>query len=331
VNLTSQDFSKAIFAFDSADSIALACHVNPDGDALGSLLALGIALKANYPNKAITLLSHDGVPEIYEFLPGSGQVLSESPILCYDLAIALDSGDPERTGERIFPIFAASTVRMDIDHHIGEGEFGDVRLLDTKAAATAEIVYDLITHLGTPITTDIATCLLTGVITDTGSFRFMNVTPRTLRTAASLIEAGASPSLIAERVFDNRTFAATKLLGRTLSSLQSDLDGRIMYAAIRYSDFIETGSADQDTEGFINLVRSIRSSEVALLFRESEEGNVRISLRSCDKVNVSEVAQQFGGGGHRMASGCSFRGSLQDAEAALLAAVRKAIAFKPTE
>ena len=325
MSLTTEDFDAAIASFEGAKTIALACHVNPDGDALGSLLALGIALKTKYPQKEVVLLSHDGVPEIYQFLPSSADILSDSPAKSYDLAIALDSGDPERTGERIFPIFDASLSRMDIDHHIGEGEFGDVRLLDTKAAATAEIVYDLITRLNIAVTTDIATCLLTGVITDTGSFRFMNVTPRTLRTAASLIEAGASPSLIAERVFDNRTFPATKLLGRALSALQIDLSGRITYAAIAQHDFSETGSTDQETEGFINFLRSIRGSEVALLFRESELGHVRISLRSCDKVNVSLIAQQFGGGGHRMASGCTFHGSLPDAQKALLAAVNAAL------
>ena len=325
MSLTSDDYKAAVSAFERAETMALACHVNPDGDALGSLLALGIALKTKYPGKSVSLLSHDGVPEIYEFLPHSGLILCDSPVLAYDLAIALDSGDPVRTGERIFPIFAASGERMDIDHHIGEGEFGDVRLLDTRAAATAEIIYDLINYLDTPVTEDIATCLLTGVITDTGSFRFMNVTPRTLRTAASLIESGASPSLIAERVFDNRTYAGTKLLGRALSSLEIDGSGRITYASVKYSDFIETASSDQETEGFINFVRSIRGSEVALLFRESEEGHVRISLRSCENVNVSEIAQQFGGGGHRMASGCTFHGTLADAKSALLAAVRSAI------
>ncbi len=325
MSLTYRDFKSAIEAFERAETIALACHVNPDGDALGSLLALGIALNDRYRDKKITMLSHDGVPEIYEFLPNSSRILSETPILAYDLAIALDSGDPARTGQRIMPIFAASLERMDIDHHVGEGEFGDVRLLDTRAAATAEIVYDLVNYLEVPITTDIATCLLTGVITDTGSFRFMNVTPRTLRTAASLIEAGASPSLISEHVFDNRTFGATRLLGRTLSTLGSDASGRITYAAVSFSDFVEEGANDQETEGFINFIRSVRGSDVALLFRETEEGKVRISLRSCESVNVAEIAQQFGGGGHKMASGCTFVGPLHAAQEALIAAVRQAI------
>jgi phosphoesterase RecJ-like protein len=326
VSLKPKDFEAAVVAFECAQTIALACHVNPDGDALGSLLALGIALKAKYgSDKKVFLLSHDGVPEIYDFLPGSEDILSDSPFESYDLAIALDSGDPERTGERIFPIFASSSNRMDIDHHIGEGEFGDVRLLDTKAAATAEIVFDLINYLHTPMTVAIATCLMTGVITDTGSFRFMNVTPRTLRTAASLIEAGASPSLIAERVFDNRTFAGTKLLGRTLSSVNVECDGRLTYASIKHTDFAETSSTDQDSEGFINFVRSIRGAQVALLFRESEPGSVRISLRSCENINVSEIAQKFGGGGHRMASGCTFHGTLDEARAALIAVVREAL------
>jgi phosphoesterase RecJ-like protein len=326
VSIKPEDYDAAIHAFEKAETIALACHVNPDGDALGSLLALGIALKSKYDRKNIVFLSHDGVPDIYEFLPQSGLILSETPFVAYDLAIALDSGDPARTGEGILPIFAASKVRMDIDHHVGEGPFGDVQLIDTKAAATAEIIFDLVGYMQAAMTEEVATCLLTGVITDTGSFRFMNVTPRTLRTAASLIEAGASPSLIAERVFDNRTFTGTKLMGRALASMRTDCGGRVNYASVSYSDFTDLGSTDQETEGLINFVRSVRGTEVALLFRESETGKVRISLRSCEKINVAEIAAQFGGGGHKMASGCTFVGSLPDAEAAVLAVVRAALA-----
>jgi bifunctional oligoribonuclease and PAP phosphatase NrnA len=325
LSLSSNDFASAIAAIESAETVALACHVNPDGDALGSMLALGLALIAKYPNKSITILSHDGVPEIYSFLPGSDLILTESVAGSYDLAIALDSGDVKRIGESICKTFADSKARLDIDHHVGDGAVGDVRLIDSRAAATAEIVYDLLVYLDSPISVEIATCLLTGVITDTGSFRFMNVTPRTLRTAASLIEAGATPSLIAERVFDNRTYAATHLLGLCLSSLRISADGYITYASVKRADFVETRATDQDTEGFINLIRSIRGSEVALLFREFDLGTVRVSLRSSDKVNVAEVAQQFNGGGHKMASGCTFYGTLEDAEAALLTAASNAI------
>lgn len=319
------DFDAAIAAVADAQTIALACHVNPDGDALGSLLGLGLALEGRYPEKRLTFLSHDGVPEIYQFLPGHERILCTPDASGYDLAIALDSGDLARVGEGVLPIFAESKKRMDIDHHVGDGAFGEVRLLDSRAAATAEIIFDLVHAFGIPITQDIATCLLTGVITDTGSFRFMNVTPNTLRTAANLIEAGASPAVIAERVFDNRPFAGTKLMGLALSTLSATADGRVTWARVAHEDFAATGATDEDTEGFIASVRAVRGTEVALLFREVAPGRVRISLRSIDGRDVSKIANQFGGGGHRMAAGCSFTGSLADAQTALLAAVQASL------
>jgi len=312
-------------AIRAASTIAIACHVNPDGDALGSLLGLGLAIEAGYPDKKVTLLAQDGVPFIYRFLPGIDRILTQMEPLDLDLAIVVDSGDIKRVGKSIEPIVSGARVVLDIDHHVGEGSFGSVRLLDNRAAATAEIVFDLLVELDLPITQEIATCLFTGVITDTGSFRFMNVTPRTLRVAASLIEMGASPSLIAEQVFDNRPFAATRLMGLALSTLSQTPDGRVTWAAISRDAFAAAGATDEDTEGFVNPVRAVRGTEVAILFREVSEGRVRVSLRSTEHVDVAKVASLFGGGGHRMASGCTYDGSLEDAVTAVVSAVSAAI------
>lgn len=322
--------ANAAAAIRNADTIAILCHVNPDGDALGSLLGLGLALEAAFPNKRVAMLAQDGVPYIYRFLPGSDRISKSAPDFPLDLAIVVDSGDVKRVGDSLLPVVSAAKTLLDIDHHVGEGEFGAVRLVDSRAAATAELIYDLINELGLTITPGIAACLFTGVITDTGSFRFMNVTPRTLRVAAALIEAGASPSLIAENVFDNRPYAATKLLGLALSTLSSNSDGRICWAVIPRSSFETAEATDQDTEGFINMIRSVRGVEVAMLFREVEVGKVRISLRSTEKVDVSVIANRFGGGGHRMASGCSYTGSLNDAVAALRAASEAALGADPS-
>lgn len=315
----------AVSAITAAQKIVLACHVNPDGDALGSLLGLGLAIQAAFPKKELVFLSQDGVPDILRFLPASDKVQKETTRKDFDLAIALDSGDLKRVGLKVMPTISSAPVQMDIDHHVGEGAFGDIRLLDSRASASSEIVFDLIHALEIPIGADIATCLLTGIITDTGSFRFMNVTPRTLRISASLIEAGASPATISEQVFDNRPFSATKLLGLALSTLSHTPDGRIMWAHVTKEAFADAGATDEDTEGFINSIRAVRGTQIALLFREIEKGKVRISLRSIEGVDVSVIAAQFGGGGHRMASGCSFRGSLPDAEEALVAACISAL------
>jgi len=312
---------QAAAAIRSASRIAIACHVHPDGDALGSMLGLGLAIEAGFPDKQVTYLAQDGVPYIYRFLPGSERVLTRSEPLDIDLAIVVDSGDIVRVGENIQPLIAAAPLILDIDHHVGEGSFGCVRLLDNRAAATAEIVFELVAELGLPIDKDIATCLFTGVITDTGSFRFMNVTPRTLRVAASLIEFGASPAMIAEQVFDNRPFSATRLMGLALSTLSKSDDGRVVWATV-------SGEAFEETEGFINPVRAVRGAEVGLLFREVQVGRIRVSLRSTDKIDVSKVAAKFGGGGHRMASGCSYDGTLEEAVNALTTAVIKVLPAK---
>jgi len=318
----------AAAAIRAASKIAIACHVNPDGDALGSMLGLGLAIEAGFPDKQVTFFAQDGVPFVYKFLPGSDRVITESAPIDIDLSIVVDSGDIVRVGQNILPIISSAPVVLDIDHHVGEGAFGAVRLLDNRAAATAEIVFDLLCELQLPIDRDIATCLFTGVITDTGSFRFMNVTPRTLRVAASLIEFGASPALIAEQVFDNRPFNATALMGRTLATLTSVADGRVTYATVSREAFEESGTTDHDTEGFISPIRAVRGTEVAMLFREFVPGRVRISLRSAEWIDVSKIASCFGGGGHRMASGCSFDGTLDDAVAAVTAAVVKALPEK---
>ena len=317
---------EASAAIAAAQTIVLACHINPDGDALGSLIALALAIESAFPKKDLTLLSRDGVPEMYRFLPSSERVAQMTERRDFDLAIVLDSGDLKRVGDQIVPIILSAGTQMDIDHNVGEGAFGKVRLLNARAAATAEIVADLIDEMGVAITPDIAKCLLTGVITDTGSFRFMNVTPRTLRIAASMIEAGASPAIISEQVFDNRQFAATKLMGLALASLAQAEEGRIAWAHIRYEDFSAVGADDEATEGLINFVRAIRGTEIALLFRETKPGAIRVSLRSCEGRDVARIAGLFGGGGHRMAAGCSFNGPLADAEKALLAACTAVIA-----
>ena len=316
---------QAVAAIRAAESIVLACHVNPDGDALGSMLGLALALAPL--GKSLTVLSQDGVPEIYRFLPGTDLVQTGTDIPVFDLAVVLDSGDFSRVGSRIQPLIARAGRVVDIDHHQPDGAFGDVRVLDPTSASTSEIIYALIGALGLPLTRDAATCLFTGVITDTGSFRFQNVTPHTFRVAAALLEAGAPPAFVSENVFDNRTFAATHLLGAALSSLSQTDDGRLIWARVTARDFVALGATDEDTEGVVNYARGVRGADVGVLFREmapigDEPPRIRVSLRSRETVNVAEVAQQFGGGGHRMAAGCTLDVPLAEAERRVIAAVQ---------
>lgn len=319
---------QAAAAIQAAQDIVLACHVNPDGDALGSML--GLALSLIPLGKNLTVLSQDGVPEIYRFLPGAHLVRTTTETATFDLALVLDSGDLSRVGSRVQPLIARARRVADIDHHSVAGAFGDIRVLDPRAASTSEIVYALLQAMGLPFTPEVATCLFTGVITDTGSFRFQNVTPNTFRVAADLLEAGAPPAHVSENVFENRTFAATRLLGHALSSLTQTADGRIIWARITSRDFSEIGATDEDTEGVVNYVRGVRGADVGVLFREmaasaGEVPKIRVSLRSRETVNVAVIAQTFGGGGHRMAAGCTLTLPLPDAERAVVDAVRAAL------
>ncbi len=316
--------SETAAAIKESRSIVLACHVNPDGDALGSLLGLALALTPL--GKDLLCLSQDGVPDILRFLPGTERIVQTTDVPAFDLALVVDSGELARVGETVKPLIARARRIVDIDHHVTAGAFGDIRVLDARAASTAEIVYALLQTLGTPITQDIATCLFTGIITDTGSFRFQNVTPNTLRVAANLLEAGAPPAHISENVFDNRTFAATRLLGLALSALSQTPDGQVIWTHITAQNFRTLGATDQDTEGVVSYVRGVRGAEVGILFREMEGGSIRVSLRARESVNVAEIAARFGGGGHRMASGCTLDVPLAEAEQAVVSAVQQALA-----
>jgi len=219
---------QAAEAIRRAHHIVMACHVSPDGDALGSMLGLALALAPL--GKNLILLSQDGVPAIYQFLPQKQLVQSVTECAHFDLALVLDCGDLARVGDRVLPLIARAETVVDIDHHAVAGAFGDIQVLDTQSASTSEIVYALLQAMHLPLTPQIATCLFTGVTTDTGSFRYQNVSPQTLRIAAQLVEAGARPALISEHVFENKTFAATRLLGHALSSLSATADRRMRTA-----------------------------------------------------------------------------------------------------
>jgi phosphoesterase RecJ-like protein len=308
-------------AVHSAGSVLVVCHINPDGDALGSLLAVVLGLESL--GKRVVGVSVDGVPEVLRFLPHENRVQTHTRER-FDLAIVVDSGDLSRVGAAKNAVLSSGKV-IDVDHHVTPGAFGDIRLLDGTASATAEIVYDLLFALGVSLTPEMATCLLCGLMTDTGSFRFSNVTPRTLAIGAQLVQCGASPSDIGEAVFENRSWASQKLLGRALETMRQTPDGKIVWAVVRAKDFEQLGGTDAETEGIVSVVRSVRGAHVAALLREMPNGRLRVSLRARPPADVGTVAAQFGGGGHRLASGCSLDGPLEQAETILIAALNKAL------
>ena len=316
--LDREGLDEAVQAVWSATRIVLACHVNPDGDAIGSMLGFGLGLEAL--GKEVTYLSADGVPETLAFLPGIEKIQPYTDCRDFGLGVGLDAGDLKRLGENAETVLSAPLV-MDIDHHVTGGQFGQVRLLDATSASTAELVYDLLLALGVEITPDIAQCLLCGVLTDTGSFRFSNTKPRTMAVGGALIAAGASPTVIYESVYENASFGAQKLLGRAMDRMARSTDGKLVWSWVIQSDFTEFDATDKDTDGIATALRAVRGAEVAIFLRQMPSGKLRVSLRAQEPWDVAAVAASFGGGGHKLASGCSLDGPPEAAIAALLAAL----------
>jgi phosphoesterase RecJ-like protein len=307
----SSEFDAAVNLLASGNSFLIAGHVNPDGDTLGCMCAMGLALRKI--GKFATLVCADPVPQVYRFIPAADTILREIPEKPFNTAIIVDCDGLDRTGplaERIrtFERF------LEIDHHQGKGSGFGVKLIDPSAAAAGELVFELLKRARIEMDAQIAECLLTAVVTDTGSFKFANVTPNTLRIASELVSAGASPVTITRNVYESRTFAGTRLLGLMLSALTTVDGGRIVYSSITRDMLAETGASDDDTEGFVNYIRSVRGAVVGVLFRESEDGaSVRASLRAGNGIDVSQVARKFGGGGHKAAAGCTIEKPLAEA------------------
>jgi len=270
--------------------------------------------------KEVVPLSADGVPDIYSWLPGANE-LAATANGSFDLALVVDAANPQRMGATGL-IAARARVVVVIDHHEGNGEFGRIRVVDPRAAATGEIVYSLLRAMRAPFNRAIADCLLCAIVTDTGSYRFLNVTAQTFRVSAALMRYGACPAAISELVFETRSWASLKLLGRALDALQVTPDGRISWSVLTAKDFAEIGATDEDTEGIVTHIRAVRGSEIGVLLRELPGGTVRVSLRSRRSADVSVVAEKFGGGGHRAAAGCTLHMPLAEAVQTILSELR---------
>ena len=308
---------QAADAILNADSITLACHINPDGDALGSMLALALGLET--AGKKVVRLCQDAVPLSYRFMPGSNLVARQPPAgWTPQVAVGLDCDAEHRLG-KIAPFVVGAPCVVDLDHHTGSGPFGHIRVLDSEASSTAQVVYELLPYLGFELSHDIATCLLAGIIFDTGAFRFSNTSAATFEAAATLVNAGADPDLIHQAMFDNRPFSNVKLLGRALTNALSD--GSIAWSALTRKDFRETGAEETETEGVVNNLMAIRNIRAAALFRETAHG-IKVSLRSRDGIDVAEIARHFGGGGHVKASGCTVQKPMAEAMAEVLALMK---------
>ncbi len=308
-------------AIQGAGSLLLSVHRNPDGDALGSQLALMHALEAL--GKRVSVHNLDPVPEIYRFLPGADRITSGPAVAGrFDAVVVLDA-EPSRTG--IFDASAPADVLINIDHHVTNPRVWPLTWLDADAAATGELVYALIQELKVPIDRSMALCLYTSIFTDTGSFRYSNTSARSMRIAAAMIEAGADPWLVTENVYESFAFRRLKLLGMVLSGIERSADGRIAWVVVTEELFRQNNATAEDTDNFINFVRSTKGVEVAVLFRQTDDRQYKISLRSKGRVDLSGLAQSLGGGGHKNAAGATLDGNLTEVRERVIGAVDRAV------
>ena len=306
-----------------ASKILIGTHLNPDGDALGS--ALGLALYLESIGKTVEVLCHHPAPKNLRFLPTVERVRQTPELTGHDLGIIVDLESFERLGSTA-PYFEAMVRLVVIDHHVPHEEPGDLRLIDNTSAATALILTRVFETLNAEISSDMATCLYTGIATDTGSFRFRNTSSDALSAAALLLEKGANLELVSEEIFQNRQLSSARLLGHALETMKLDVDDRLAWGCLSYRDFEWAKATDEDTEGFVNELLSIETVQIAALLREAVPGKIRCSLRSRRGFDVASVAREFGGGGHKNAAGCNFVGSLDDAEHQLIEGMRKCLA-----
>ncbi|MGQ9462118.1 MAG: DHH family phosphoesterase [Candidatus Fervidibacter sp.] len=316
---------KLVQCLKSSDEIVVASHIGPEGDAIGSAIALAIGLEKL--GKNVEVVFHSGVPKRYSFLPGAEKV-KRQPTLQPSLLVLVDCADLDRADIPESLRESAKSVII-IDHHPkvqNRNERNWIMWVQPEVAATGEMVAALLKTLKVPMALEIATCLYAAIISDTGVFRFRNTRPETLRSAASLLEHGIDPQELAYRVMEVRSFAATKLLGRMLGKAKFDPKFGLCWSVLTRKDFALTGTIDEDTENFVNFLGAVDGAKVAILFREIEPRYIRVSLRSKDEgINVAEIARQFGGGGHPAAAGCRLYQPLSSALEAVLNAVYKSL------
>ena len=303
---------RAVEMIDSAASVGVVCHIGPDGDAFGSLLAAAMALDA----RGIRVqASWDGdpveLPAQYAFLPGADLLTPAKQLRPADVGLALDCASADRMGVLRERIEKAGAV-INIDHHVSNTKFGALNIVDTTATSTAELVLQLLVRMGADITPDIATCLYTGLVTDSGRFGYEAVTPRTHATAAFLLQRGVDVADLSQKLYESYTFPYLKVLGRALDHAQLLDDPKMVISYLTDADMKEFGVSWDDTDDVIDTVRMIREADVACLLKERENGKWKGSLRSKGATDVGKVAQQLGGGGHRLAAGFDSELGLED-------------------
>jgi len=299
-------------------------HIRPDGDAIGSALALTLALRQL--GHSVRVLNEDGVPESLRFLPGSPWVEQPAGPVSADVVFALDNATQTRLGDTVNAAIAGIPLLVNVDHHISNTRYGHQHYIDSIAPATGQIIAEWLDAAGVPIDAAIAENLYTAISTDTGSFQYSNTTPATYRWAARLIETGINVGELNRKIYQSSPLRRVKLLGELLNVLDISPDGRVASAFLTLEMIEGAGARPEDSENMIDHIRGIDGVLVAAFFEELPDGKVRLSLRSKDpRFDASALCGLFGGGGHVMAAGARLRGPITEARHRVLSSIHEAL------
>jgi bifunctional oligoribonuclease and PAP phosphatase NrnA len=319
-NSNSAPIAQICEAIRSRQRFVISSHARPDGDSIGSQLAMAFALRAL--GKHVEVVNQDAAPPPLMAFPGVPAIqVAERVIGEFDAAIVMECSELKRTGveglDRFFVI--------NIDHHPGNAEYGAINWFDGTAAACAEMVFAVIRALDVPLSVEIATHIYVGILTDTGSFHYSSISSRTFDICSQLVEAGVDPPKVARSIFDSNTLGRLKLFGAVLSSIELEHGGRLAVVCVDRAMAAASGGTYDDTEGLINLPLTVREIQAAIFLKEIDKNDYRVSMRSKGDIDLCAVAKKFGGGGHKNASGCSLTGDYDEVRARIVAEVTAAI------
>jgi phosphoesterase RecJ-like protein len=307
-------------AIQARRRFVLSSHSRPDGDSIGSQLAMAYALRAL--GKEVHVVNQDRAPAPLLTFPGVGEIeVADHASGAFDAAIVMECGDLARTGvaglDRYFVI--------NIDHHPGNTEYGQINWFDPSAAACGEMVFDIVQALGVPFSLEIATHVYLAVLTDTGSFHYSSISPKTFDICRLALDAGVDPVLVARNVYDSNNMGRLKLFGAVLSAMQIDASGRIAIVYLDHEMARAAGGTYEDTEGLINLPLTVKEIQAVLFFKQTEGDEYRVSMRSKGDIDIGGIAKEFGGGGHKNAAGCAVTGAIDALQKVFLEKIERAI------
>jgi len=309
---------------EKAQNILIISHVNPDGDTLGSMCALHKSIKVNF-NKDADMVYNGIIPEIYHFVPNIKLAKTPQDITntTYDLAIAIDIAAKDRMGNSL-PLFENAKVKMNIDHHKTNVGFGDINFVNGDACCAGEVLFDILQHENCKIDTETAICLYVAFLTDTGGFRFENTTASTLQKSAKLIEFGVKPAEIAKYCYESKPRNMIRLHAHCMINAKFENNNKIAYALISNKDMEKFNAKNDYTEGIVEELRRMDTTEISFVLKEVDENTTKASLRS-KSIDVSSIANVFGGGGHTFAAGCTIRKPLNIACDKMLEEIKKVL------